>query len=154
MYVLTNATKLHYTQHMSSVEHILDTLRNQGFRITKTRKSIISAFVLSKKPLSAPKLEQKLSVFGHRVNKTTIYREIEFLLEQNIIQKVRLDFESDLYELSARPHHHHVICTECGLIEDVKIRQEKAILASVESQTSLSITDHALEFYGLCTQCV
>jgi Fe2+ or Zn2+ uptake regulation protein len=139
---------------MLTTQPLLSKLKHGGFRLTQTRKSILASFVANSKPLSASDISRILSQSGLVVNKTTIYREIEFLLDQGIIKKVRIEHTSDLFELAERPHHHHVICTDCGTIEDIQFKNEHALLEDAQNQTSLTIHDHALEFYGLCRDCI
>ncbi len=141
-------------QKMNSLDNTLNSLRKNGFRITKTRKSVLSYFHTYEKPLAPLAVLELLAEDGINVNKTTVYREIDFLLIQKIIKKVRIDHISDVFELSQRPHHHHAVCTGCGSIEDLTFKSEQKLLKEAQNQTSLKIHDHALEFYGLCQQCL
>lgn len=139
---------------MKTVQHILTNLKSQGFRITQTRKAVLEAFASTQEPLSPLAVQDSLSTGGINVNKTTVYRELDFLLARNIIQKVPINHTSDLYEFSHLPHHHHVICTDCGTVEDVTFDNENSIISEIQGKTTLQIRDHALEFYGLCPQCL
>lgn len=137
--------------------HITDVLtyfKQNGFRITKTRTSILKLFYESNKPLSPSSILSLLHQAQISVNKTTVYREIDFLLSQKIIMRVKIDSTSDLYEPTHRPHHHHAICTDCGAIEDLIFKREHSFIKEAQTQTSITIKDHALEFYGLCQNCI
>lgn len=135
-----------------NVENLLSKLKEKGFRITKTRKSMLQIFSEMKSPLSAQDVIQKLSSNEVHVNKTTVYREIQFLLDQNYLTELKISGPESLYELSFWDHHHHVICNNCGTINDIEV-PEKQILKDVQKNTNFVITDHALEFYGLCYGC-
>jgi Fe2+ or Zn2+ uptake regulation protein len=87
------------------------------------------------------------------VNKATIYREITFLLEQMIITVVHLSPDILHYELTGRLHHHHVVCTNCGKIEDINVKKEETLIEAVAKKTNFTINGHLLEFYGHCVDC-
>lgn len=105
------------------------------------------------KPRSVADLIGALAERRLAVNKTTLYRELEFLQKQGIVTDVRLNERQVRYEL-AGDHHHHLVCTTCDAVEDVEIsddlkNQEKRI----ELETKFKIQRHALEFFGLCRVC-
>jgi len=63
----------------SSAEQLIEALRTKGFRITKIRQSMIEALVAASQPVSAPQLLEQVAQQHPSVNKTTIYRELDFL---------------------------------------------------------------------------
>lgn len=142
---------------MSSIyaQTILDNLVVAGFRITLIRRSLIQLFARADHPLSGGEIivfleEQKL-----HPNKTTIYRELEFLLSQGVI--VELDFGEGKkrYELAGLPHHHHLICTRCGSIEEVALAEHDLLEQERElyKERGFKVSKHVLEFFGLCKNC-
>jgi len=126
--------------------------KTRGFRVTRTRRSMIEIFLSKNQPLSPQDVATLLSNKGVIVNKTTIYRELDFLMSEKIIREVKIVGKSLYYELSDRAHHHHVICNGCGIIEDISL-PEKNLFKEVVRQTQFEIKDHSLEFYGHCRQC-
>jgi Fur family ferric uptake transcriptional regulator len=67
------------------------------------------------------------------------------------------------YELSEGPkgarHHHHLVCTNCGRVIDYTdfIDDEFELLGRAEKGLSkkfnFKITNHLIQFYGLCDRC-
>ena len=67
------------------------------------------------------------------------------------------------YELAEGPkggrHHHHLVCTSCGRVVDYTdfIDEEIELLQKTEKGLSkkynFKITDHLIQFYGLCDKC-
>jgi Fe2+ or Zn2+ uptake regulation protein len=49
--------------------------------------------------------------------------------------------------------HHHVLCTECGRIEDIIAGAFGALAAQARAATDFEIEEHRLEFYGICPMC-
>lgn len=137
-----------------SLNELLAKVRTKGGRLTKTRIAILSGFLLAIKPLSPLEIISYLEGEKIQVNKTTVYRELSFLLENNLIREVRLlEGKAALYELS-NEHRHHLICLKCRQIQNLPAnhqlcQQEKII----NQQNDFKILDHSLEFYGLCKKC-
>ena len=67
---------------MMKVDTVLKKLKNQNFRLTKARIDLIQ--LLAEKPMNIHMLEQSMKSLGHP-NIQTIYNNINFLLDQNII---------------------------------------------------------------------
>ncbi len=108
----------------------------------------------AKQPLSPVDLGVLLRKNGILVNKTTIYRELDFLKDEKIIRELRLNDTAKHYELVPDNHHHHLICLDCKKIEHVELdgdldREEKKI----SKNTKFKILNHSLEFYGICKSC-
>ncbi|PIS41091.1 MAG: hypothetical protein COT25_04945 [Candidatus Kerfeldbacteria bacterium CG08_land_8_20_14_0_20_42_7] len=136
-------------------EKIIQHLRARGFRITKTREAMIELFTEVQKPISANLVLTKLQKnFSFSVHKVTIYRELDFLEEEKILQSVDFGDLKKRYELRFRAHHHHVVCTSCHRIEDVVLLGHlKKEIATIQKQKHFCVTSHALEFFGLCAKC-
>lgn len=109
--------------------------------------------VRAKAPLAAPEILQALEKKKLAVNKTTVYRELDFLLEQDIAQEVEFGDKKKRYEISDK-HHHHVVCVECKNVEDVDLQQDlDEAERKIAKQKGYTIINHSLEFFGLCANC-
>ena len=128
---------------------IIENLKKSGLRITPARKQIIKFFWDSQSPLAAD------DVLVHiKVNKTTVYREIETLLSHKYLTQIDFADSKKRYELSARGHHHHLVCMQCKSITELDIadnfsKEEKRI----QKQEKFTVLKHTLEFFGLCKTC-
>jgi len=57
------------------------------------------------------------------------------------------------YELGAKDHHDHIICTECGQItefvdEEIETRQHR-----IATELGFEMSDHSMQIYGICKAC-
>ncbi len=102
----------------------------------------------SKLPVDANFLIEKL-----KVNKTTVYRQVDKLIRDNKITEVELGDGKKRYELKDLRHHHHLVCNDCGKIEDVEL-DEKIILKELSKKSDFKIERHSFEFFGLCVNCI
>ena len=127
-------------------------IKQAGGRLTKTRKEIIKILSVGDCLLSKLKIVKKLKNHGIKPDRSTIYRELQFLTQNNIIIKNTIA-GIDYYEIP-QDHHHHLICVKCKTIKKINIgnhlvKQEKQIAR----QNKFNIINHSLEFYGICKSC-
>ncbi|HEY1074326.1 MAG TPA: transcriptional repressor [Patescibacteria group bacterium] len=138
---------------MTSAHTILESLKLTGARMTRLRVALVGLFCDDITPVDYGVIANYLLSQGIIVNKTTIYRELEYLLEHNVIQEVDLGERKKRYELVGH-HHHHLICTGCEAVEAVHLDDhlhdhELRIL----KEKKFKVTRHMLEFFGLCGMC-
>ena len=138
---------------MRKTHEIMDSLKNRNYRYSEVREAILHILNDGHKSLSAPDILRELRSVGLSPNKTTVYRELDTLLKENIIQELQFDEQKKRYELVSDEHHHHLICTECGQVREVVMddlyEKEKEIAQSL----GFEVIRHSLEFYGLCKKC-
>ena len=135
-----------------NIEPIIKNIRTQGGRITKVRKLIIQILLDSNCLLSRIDILVKLKKQKIKPNRSTIFRELTFLTQHQIILKNTIA-DVDYYEI-AKEHHHHLVCLNCNSIKKVSLAyhltdQEKQIA----KQNQFNIINHTLEFYGYCHNC-
>jgi Fur family transcriptional regulator, ferric uptake regulator len=125
-----------------------------GLRKTKTRLLLFEVLKESPQPLAIPELLELFIVRKHRINKTTLYREIESLVDLGAIRAVQITPRKTSYELASHEHHHHFVCTSCDAVTDVQFPEEsiQKTEALLEKQ-GVTISRHSLEFFGLCKTC-
>jgi Fur family transcriptional regulator, ferric uptake regulator len=129
-------------------------LSGRGIRMTRTREAMLSLFSEAGAPLSVPQILGRLEETGKRPNKTTVYRELEFLKGQGFVKELTLRNDLALYEL-AGPHHHHLVCVDCGTVRDISVSDESLSCEErrIERKEGFEILEHSLEFFGLCGKC-
>lgn len=136
-------------------EEILAKLHEGGARLTKTRKALVELMAGATQPLSATQIIGTLQGRAIRVNKTTAYRELEFLQAAGVIRELDLLDGKKRYELlQGTGHHHHFVCTNCRSVHCVDIHCGVGeIEAAVAAKYNVTVQSHVLEFFGLCKNC-
>lgn len=109
--------------------------------------NVLSIIEKSKFPIDAKLLVNKL-----KVNKTTVYRQIERLIGEGRVIEVELGDGKKRYELKDLRHHHHLVCKSCGKLEDIELDEEN-LLMEVSKRTKFKVDSHNLEFFGKCINC-
>lgn len=139
---------------MTTSQTTIDTLRHDGHRITSVRRAMIELFFRQPTPLAVSDIQAELHTDQIMANKTTIYREVAFLMQQKIIKPIQLGEDKTRYELAAQNHHHHLVCLSCQSIADVELANELDIeIKRIKQNQQFHVLDHALEFFGLCVNC-
>lgn len=133
-------------------------LKKQGFRLGKGRNALLFLFEAATKPLSASEILELLLKKQVNINKTTVYRELEFLKDQGLIREVPVSSNTVFYESAMQDHHHHLVCANCNSIVEVKTQElEESIdkLAKyLAKNNKFAIENHTLEFFGTCANCL
>jgi Fe2+ or Zn2+ uptake regulation protein len=122
--------------------------------MTPARRALFKIFSDTSIPLTAIKLISILSDKNIKVNKTTVYRELEFLSNHGYINEVIINSGKKYYESTEAKHHHHLICNLCGVISDVVLENDLGEEEErFERENNFKIQKHSLEFFGLCADC-
>lgn len=139
-----------YTRVMEKDTLII--LRESGLKATTPRVAILKVFAKNHLPINAEHIYQKVKISG--INEATVYRTLLSFEEKNIIKRIDLRKDSLYYELAGH-HHHHMICIECGTIEDFETCKIGSISKDLleHSKKFALIKDHSLELFGICKAC-
>ena len=79
----------------------------------------------------------------------TIYKNIILMQTNNVIVEVPMNGEKSKYELK-KDEHIHLICQECGTIQDTKITKKTEEALFVEN---FQLKHSQINLYGVCTSC-
>ena len=135
-------------------EAILQKLRSGGFRLTIARKSIIKIFLDSCVPLTVLEVMALMRRRKVNVNKTTVYREINFLMSQDMLRELHLGDGRKRYEVMKDDHHHHLFCVSCSGVECVELeRCLESEEKKISEEKNFRTIKHSLKFLGLCERC-
>lgn len=135
------------------LQEIIENVKRSGYKLTKVRHTLIEFLFSQAKPLSAPEILQKIQKKHYSTNKTTIYRELEFLCSQKIAEEVTLGDGIKRYEIPLS-HHHHLVCLQCRKVSDVSFQNDiEAYERRISRSNGFKIFRHSLEFFGICVDC-
>lgn len=136
---------------MNRSTELLDELRKKGYKITRQREGILTVLGEdSHQLLTAQEIFERMLQAGSETNFSTVYRNLEVLLQEGIVRKVELDREAAYYELvQSGDHHHHLICKECGSIQTTDF----CPFDQLQDEDGFVPVDHSFEVYGYCKDC-
>ena len=116
------------TRPASSELHstVAERLRAVGQRYTAQREALVVVLERAGKPLSTAEI-----VAARTGPQSSVYRNLSVLEHADVARRVITEGEFARYELTEEltEHHHHLICTRCGKVEDVTIPPDLAGLS-------------------------
>lgn len=136
----------------STPEMLTELLRGAGYRATPGKIALLALLETARHPLTIAEIADQLT---DKKDETTLYRSLDAFVQSGIIRRVNFNDRSARYEWNVgAQHHHHIVCEECGKIEDVHTcvtDLEKSVLRS--SKLFGQIRSHSVEFFGVCVAC-
>ena len=131
---------------------IFKKIREKGGRLTTIRKEIIKILLKEGCLLSKSVIVNRLKNREIKPNRSTIYRELQFLVKSKII--IKNTILGINYYAIPQDYHHHLVCINCNLIKKIDINDNLAKKEKqIAKQNNFNIINHPLEFYGYCSQC-
>lgn len=136
------------------LETLINELKINGYKVTEQRKAILEVLVLNNNNMiSVENIITKSRKIHHKINTSTVYRNLEILEDLDLLSITSRDNGTSLYKLISSPgHHHHMICKNCGKTECVDFCPLN-IFEEISKQKNFNLTDHKIELYGYCNKC-
>ncbi|CAB4368082.1 MAG: hypothetical protein F2916_04670 [Actinobacteria bacterium] len=136
--------------------HVATKLAEVGQRFTAGRRDIVAALSGADRPLSIPEI---LSI-TKGLAQSSAYRNLAVLENAGVVIRVITTDEWARYELSESimGHHHHMVCSACGAVADVRIpdsieHELDAALVLVAKRAGFTMAHHRLDVVGVCSTC-
>jgi len=128
-------------------------LKSAGLKATVPRLKIINLFETSKvRHLTAEDVYKLLLAEGLDIGLATVYRVLTQFEQAGLL--VRHHFESGkaVFELNEGKHHDHLVCLQCGRVEEFYDPEIERRQARVAKERGFEISEHALYLYADCTK--
>lgn len=128
-------------------------MNTTNIKKTPARSAVAQFLSFSKSPVDIEQVINFLRSKNLNTNKVTVYRIMDFLYKNDLVSRLEFGEGKFRYEIK-RNHHHHLICTNCGRVEDVEGEFLKKIEEEIQSKKGFLVKSHSLEFFGLCKDCL
>ena len=132
-------------------------LLEREVRYTSGRRAVVHALAAADGPRSASELSDEMAP---PVPLSSLYRSLAVLEDAGIASPHYSIKGIARYELSEwiAGHHHHLVCINCGVVEDVEMTVDQedrleALVADISSTASFTPLNHVLELEGRCARC-
>ncbi|MFF2481863.1 Fur family transcriptional regulator [Paenibacillus sp. NPDC058071] len=139
------------------LETINRKLKTKGFKLTSQREATVRVLLENEKDhLSAEDVFLLIKPKYPEIGLATVYRTLELLSELHIVEKVNFGDGAARFDLRSNDqahHHHHLICTKCGTVEEIKEDWLLPLENRVQAEFGFTVTDHRLDFQGICKAC-
>ncbi|NLK28797.1 MAG: transcriptional repressor [Clostridiales bacterium] len=123
-------------------------------RNTKQKQLILAILKDSERPLSINEIYSRVVIELPRIAKSTIYRNIDALLNQNLIDKYYFNDSEIFYRIKANrnEHRHFIICDDCKKVYDLPNCPIHEIECAMEEKGFI-IKEHQIQITGICKDC-
>jgi len=83
----------------------------------------------------------------------TVYRTLSLLEDSAVVTSLSFGAQGKKYELGAKEHHDHLICTECGEITEFVDEEIEKRQHAITDELGFQMKDHSMQIYGICKKC-
>lgn len=133
-------------QPIRCLEEAVEQCQKLGMRLSRQRRAILELLWQTEDHLSARQIYDRLNQLGQDIGHTSVYQNLEALSEHGIIECVERS-DGRLYG-NISDSHSHVNCLDTQQILDIQVTLPAELLAQVEAQAGVKITDYRIDFYG------
>jgi Fur family ferric uptake transcriptional regulator len=134
-------------------DEVMRRLEARNRQATTQRRIVLQALMERRSYVTPRELYAALHDAHPNIGQATVYRTLELLVEAGAATRFLQENNESKYIYCPSRHHHHLVCTRCGLVEDIDGCVIPALGATLEKRTSFQINEHAVTFYGFCSDC-
>jgi len=133
----------------------LEELQRAGYRSGGARRAVIQLLGRQECCLTAQEIFDGLRAEGRGVGIASVYRILDLLAEQGLVQRVEIGDAITRFEPAhaGGDHHHHLVCNSCGKVEAFEDEGLEHALRQVERKTGYTTAGHDVLLRGACQDC-
>jgi Fur family transcriptional regulator, ferric uptake regulator len=139
------------------IDRIKKQLHSSSYKLTPQREATVRVLLEHEEDhLSAEDVYLLVKEKSPEIGLATVYRTLELLTELKIVDKINFGDGVSRYDLrqeGAAHFHHHLVCIECGAVDEIQDDLLEDVEAIVERDWNFKIKDHRLTFHGICHRC-
>lgn len=130
-------------------------LKKNNLKFTIQREVILETLYNSDEHLTPESLHQLIQKKHPDLNTgiATVYRTLALLEESGMVTSLSFGAQGKKYELGAKDHHDHMICTNCGNITEFVDDQIEERQNKIAQTLGFKMSDHSMQIYGICKNC-
>jgi Fur family ferric uptake transcriptional regulator len=128
--------------------------RTRSARPTRQGDAVLRAVRRGETFRSAQEIHADLRQADEAVGLATVYRHLQALADEGVIDAVTDAQGQTLYRHCETPaHHHHVVCRECGRSAEIEGPEVERWVEGVADRLGYTEVTHVVELSGRCADC-
>ncbi|MFC0349220.1 ferric iron uptake transcriptional regulator [Undibacterium danionis] len=128
-------------------------LKASGLKATLPRLKILEIFQNSSvRHLTAEDVYKILLTENMDVGLATVYRVLTQFEQAGLLHRNHFESGKAIFELNEGSHHDHLVCLDCGRVEEFFDEQIEKRQHAVAEERGFAIAEHSLALYGNCTK--
>ena len=128
-------------------------MRSGGRRMTQQRRLLLDVIETAKGHLDADELYRLARQRDPRISLSTVYRTLLVLKDHGLIEELHLSEEHHHYEIKGTDEHYHVVCRQCGAVEEFTSELTAQLRADLLTQSGFQVEAMDIDISGRCAQC-
>jgi len=129
----------------------MQSLKETGLKATLPRRKILELFETSKvRHLSAEDVYKALMAEGIDVGLATVYRVLTQFEHAGLLARQHFETGKAVFELNRGGHHDHLVCLQCGRVEEFFDADIERRQTEVARQRGFRLHGHSLALYCDC----
>ena len=129
----------------------IEELKNTGLKATLPRLKILEIFQQgTQRHMTAEDVFRILLEHRADVGLATVYRVLAQFEQADILSRSHFESGKAVYELNEGKHHDHLVCLDCGRVEEFYDPEIEKRQNAVAKTKGFTIADHALSLYAHC----
>ena len=126
-------------------------LRDQGLKVTVPRLKVLDLFQHSpERHLTAEDVYRKLLDEHSDIGLATVYRVLTQFEQAGLLMRHHFEGGKAVYELNRGTHHDHLVCQQCGRVEEFYDAEIEKRQTRVAKERGFAIREHQLHIYADC----
>lgn len=131
----------------------IDELKNTGLKATLPRLKILEIFQAGKqRHMTAEDVFRVLLEERSDIGLATVYRVLTQFEQAGLLNRSNFESGKAVYELNEGQHHDHLVCLDCGKVEEFYDAEIEKRQHAVAQAKGFAIADHSLSMYANCTK--
>jgi Fur family transcriptional regulator, ferric uptake regulator len=128
-------------------------LKTMGLKATLPRLKILELFQAGKqRHMTAEDVYRVLLADDADIGLATVYRVLMQFEQAGILKRNNFESGKSVFEINEGTHHDHLVCLDCGRVEEFFDPEIEARQHQVASARGFKLQDHALSLYAHCTR--
>ncbi|MDP2850483.1 MAG: Fur family transcriptional regulator [Sulfuricurvum sp.] len=143
---------IEYNKLLSDFKQLL---KVNGLKFTIQREVILEMLYNSDEHLTPEGLHHLIQQKHPELNTgiATVYRTLSLLEDSEMVTSLSFGAQGKKYELGAKDHHDHIICTSCGNITEFVDEQIELRQREITEALGFVMQEHSMQIYGICKNC-
>lgn len=130
-------------------------LKSMGLKATYPRLKVLDIFRRGEeRHMSAEDVYRALMAENVEIGLATVYRVLTQFEQAGILTRSQFDSGKAVFELNDGDHHDHLVCTNCGRVEEFYDEVIERRQHNIAKDHDFQLTGHAMALYGVCPQCL
>lgn len=128
-------------------------LKEHNLKSTPQRLAVLHVLHTSRSYMESTDIHEKVKRFLPQTGLATIYRTLECFEEIGLVARVYFNEGCHYYSISGEYGGHHMICTYCNKVKELKECFVEEYSSSITKKTGFRVRTHFLQLYGQCSEC-